>query len=264
MKGLFANHDVGIQLLLPDGFANDQEAARRMRHVAACGFTVVELNILEPERVDPPRLKDWLASFGLRMTVFASGAAAKAMNLSLTHTDEALRQVTVHRVQRFIDFAKAMDAAVVFGFIKGGPAATRAPLIRSLKELATYAEDAGAKMILEATNRYETGVCNSVEQTLSVLDEVGSPSLKMLADTYHMNIEERDMLGAFDACLDRSLSVHLSDNNRFLPGRGAIDFGPIVRHIIGRGFKGVFALEGNIPSFDQDVRDSAACLEALK
>lgn len=263
MKGLLANHTVGLQLLLPGDWTVDPVIASRMKLLADCGFTGVELNILEPERVNPAALRDWLGGFGLRMTAFASGATAKAFNLSLSHADETLRRLSVGRCRQFLEFAGAMGGSVIVGFMKGGPGATREPLLRSLRELAPMAEGLGVTLIVEATNRYECGVCNSVEQTLSVLDEVGSPGLRMLPDTFHMNIEERDQLAALDSCNGRFVSVHLSDNNRLLPGLGGIDFGRIVRHLVGGGYKGIFALEGNTPDFEAAVKAARDCLESL-
>jgi sugar phosphate isomerase/epimerase len=72
------------------------------------------------------------------------------------------------------------------------------------------------------------------------------------------------MLGSVEMCLDHCVSVHLSDNNRLLPGHGAIDFGAFLRGLNDRGFKGVVALEGNIAvSFENDIRLSADYLSSL-
>ncbi len=263
MEGLLSRHTVGVQLLLPGDWQRDSEIASRMALLAECGFSAVELNVFEPEGIDAAALRAWLSGFGLRMTAFASGATAKAFNLALSHTDETLRRLSVNRCRRFLEFAGEMGAGVIVGFMKGGPAATREPLLRSLSELTPVAETLGVDLILEATNHYESGVCNRVDQTLAVLDEIASPRMKMLPDTFHMNIEERDMLAALDACAGRYVSVHLSDNNRLLPGHGCLDFGRVVRHLIGRGFTGVFALEGNMPEFESDIRTAARHLAQL-
>ena len=264
MKGLLEGFDVGVQTRLPEGFESDPSFAGWMRLMSDLGFSVVELNIVEPERIDPVRVVAFLERFGLRMTAFATGACAKALSLSLSHPDETLRGVSVHYCERYIEFGAAMGCPIILGYFKGWRDATVEPLIRSLRELAPLAEKLGVNVVLEATNRFETGVCNRADQALAVLDAVGSDRFRVLLDTFHMNIEETDMLGAFDLAAGRYGSVHLSDNNRFLPGLGAIDFGPIVRHLIDGGFRGIFALEGNIKdSFESDVTAAARCLESL-
>ncbi len=264
MKGMLEGFVVGVQTRLPDGFETDPIFGRQMKLLADLGFESVELNALEPDRVDPSRLVDYLDGHGLRMTAFATGACAKAMSLSLSHADEALRGIAVHRCQSYIDFASAIGCPIIIGYFKGGRDATPEPLIRSLKEIAPYAEEKNVHVILEATNRFETGVCNRADQTLDILDAVGSDRFRVLLDTYHMNIEEIDMLGALDLAAGRYGSVHLSDNNRFLPGLGGINFAPIIRHQIERGYRGMFALEGNIKdSFESDVTTAARYLESL-
>jgi sugar phosphate isomerase/epimerase len=261
-NGLLSN--LSVQTLLPEDYENQAWFARQLSVLRECGFSGVELNIVDVEKVQAEILKRFLDTFGLRLTAYASGAAAKARGLSLSHERESDRRSAVEACKRFLAFAAPFDASVIVGFLKGGPDAESHRLTTSLKALAPLAEGLGVDLIIEATNRYESGACTTIAQTLAVIDAVGSERIKVLPDTFHMNIEETDMLAALDLSLNRCVSVHLSDNNRLLPGHGALDFGSILRHLDHRGFDGVIALEGNIRvSFEDDVRLAAEHLSDL-
>jgi len=84
----------------------------------------------------------------------------------------------------------------------------------------------------------------------------------MLPDTFYMNIEESDMLESLRAHKDRFSSLHLSDNNRFFPGLGAIDFRRLIEFLSRIGYQGRLAIEGNVrESVESDLRASAARLK---
>ena len=69
----------------------------------------------------------------------------------------------------------------------------RANVVASLKTLAKEAHTKGVTLGLEAANRYETNLLNTVEQTVELIQEIGEPNIKVHLDTYHMNIEEYDL-----------------------------------------------------------------------
>ena len=83
-------------------------------------MTGVELNITRPEQIDPLDLKSLLAEHGLVMTMFASGATAKAEGLSLSHESDEIRTASVQRCKVLLDFAAEFGAGVIVGFLKGG------------------------------------------------------------------------------------------------------------------------------------------------
>jgi len=121
----------------------------------------------------------------------------------------------------------------------------------------------GVKLVLEATNRYESSVANALDDTAALLPagDARGRWAEILPDTFHMNIEESDMTGALVRHAALFSSVHLSDNNRLYPGRGAIDFGKVIGTLRRIGWKGFLAIEGNL--VESLAVDTRAAVEAL-
>ena len=83
---------LSIQLVLPEKYRDDGHFAEVLRTLQSLGFSGVELNIVQPERINPNDLMDYLNNYRLPMTMFATGATAKALELSLSSTEEAVRK----------------------------------------------------------------------------------------------------------------------------------------------------------------------------
>jgi sugar phosphate isomerase/epimerase len=232
------------------------------------GFSGIELNVVRPEAVDPVELKALLAQHGLQMTMFASGATANAEGLFLSHLSERTRSASVRRCITLLDFAAEMEAGIIIGFLKGPSVLDRegalAQFRKSIDELAPHALSKQVPCLIEATNHYETSVVRTLQEGAEILAGHDNPFLRLLPDTYHMNIEERSMMGALVRYSNLYDNLHISDNNRFFPGLGAIDFAALVRFLLQIGYGGGLAIEGNVrESFERDLRASMRYLEPI-
>jgi len=256
---------LAIQTRLPEEYQADAEFRRNLETLRRLGFDGVELNISDPDTVEPHRLKAYLAEFGLVLSMFASGLTAKTFHLSLATSDEARRKEAIGRTARFLEFAHEFGAGVIAGYLKGtpqdnGPGA-RERLAAAALELAPIADRLKTPLLIEAVNRYESPVGHSLADTWDIARRAGSPFVWILPDTFHMNIEESNMKQAIrghQACFG---SFHLSDNNRHFPGFGALDFGAIIGMLDEVGYQGKLAIEGNVrTSFIADVEVAMRCL----
>ncbi|KYH40245.1 MAG: hypothetical protein AYL32_012720 [Candidatus Bathyarchaeota archaeon B26-2] len=135
-------------------------------------------------------------------------------------------------------------------------------LIEELKIVGRYAEDVGANVILEPLNRYETHLIRRLEQAVEVCREVGMEYVKMMADFFHMNIEEADIPSSIEAASDLLVHVHLADSNRVLPGYGHTDFKRPFEALKRIGYRNFMALECRIPG-DPEV-ELPKCVGYLK
>jgi sugar phosphate isomerase/epimerase len=123
------------------------------------------------------------------------------------------------------------------------PEEDRDVLVEGLAELGAHAAQAGVVLLFEPLNRYEDHMVNTVAQAADLIAAAGSPGLRILADTYHMNIEEDDPCAALRSVSGDLGAVHLSDSNRHQPGTGHVPFPAIVATLREIGFDGVLSVE---------------------
>ena len=192
-----------------------------LRQVKTAGYDGVELAITDPARLNPDTIKEALDSEGLRLLSITTGQAAALEGLSLTSPDEQIRHRTIERIEAHMDFAERFGAVVIVGSLRGADGDSEL-LVETLRECARHAPK--VRLALEPLNRYESRLLNTVADALAVVEQVGAENLGILADTFHANIEERDIGQAFRAAADRLFHVHLADSNRFVPGYGHLDF----------------------------------------
>lgn len=115
--------------------------------------------------------------------------------------------------------------------------------IDSVNQLCETAKVENVELIIEPVNRYESSIINTAEDAYRFVNELNHPSVKMLVDTYHMNIEEVDMIDAIGSVSDKLRVVHLADNNREGVGMGHIDFKAVISKLKDINYDGPLVLE---------------------
>jgi sugar phosphate isomerase/epimerase len=140
----------------------------------------------------------------------------------------------------------------------------RRVLVDGLSEIGEHALKQGVAVYLEPLNRYEDHMVNTVDQAREIVEEVGNPSVQVMADTFHMNVEEDDVR---DTLLRNSAvvkHVHLADNQRQQPGTGQIDFVRILSALDAMNYDGYLTLECGIRGEREEaLRYTAQYLRAL-
>jgi sugar phosphate isomerase/epimerase len=122
----------------------------------------------------------------------------------------------------------------------------RRVLLDALEELGEHAEREGALVLLEPLNRYEDHMLNRVKGAVELCEAVGRPSVKVMGDLFHMNIEEDDLGGSIRAAGDYLAHVHLADSSRLQPGTAHTDFAGAFGALRDIGFEGFMAMECGI------------------
>ena len=116
-------------------------------------------------------------------------------------------------------------------------------VIESLKDWSAGLPQGKSALFLEPLNRYETYFLNRVEQALEICREVDQPRLKLMADFFHMNIEEANFSEPFLQAGEFLGMVHIADNNRLQPGRGCLDYRPGFTALKAIGYDGNISIE---------------------
>lgn len=97
-------------------------------------------------------------------------------------------------------------------------------LVEALQKLGAHAESVGVELLLEPLNRYEERVVTSLADAAYLIEEVGSPAVKIAAGTFHMNLEEVDPAAALLGVAPHVGHVRASDSNGQEPGAGHLDW----------------------------------------
>jgi sugar phosphate isomerase/epimerase len=129
----------------------------------------------------------------------------------------------------------------------------RALLVESLLEIVESAARTGGTLLLEPLNRYADRVINTLAEGASVVEQVASPHVRLIPDTFHMNIEEVDMSAELRKHIQHIGHIHLSDSNRSLPGLGHIDFASLFATLRECGYEGALAIECMAPDDPEEA-----------
>jgi D-psicose/D-tagatose/L-ribulose 3-epimerase len=194
-----------------------------------CGYDGVEVPIFQMEEASFQRLGKRLDAVKLdRTTVCCVGADANPIS-----PDAGIRKVAVAHIKRAIDMSRICGSKLMAGpfhsaigeFTGKGPTADEWKHGKEVfAELADYAKQNGVTLVLEYLNRFECYFLNSAADTTRFVREVNHPNLRMMYDTFHANIEEKDLAQAIRVCAPYTAHVHISENDRGTPGEGHVDW----------------------------------------
>jgi sugar phosphate isomerase/epimerase len=123
------------------------------------------------------------------------------------------------------------------------PEEDRAVLLDMLGQLGTHAASQGVLVFFEPLNRYEDHMVNTLAQGAELCRATGLPSVRLMADLFHMNIEEASLASSLREAGDMVAHVHLADSSRLEPGTGHTDFAAAFKALAGIGFDGFGAVE---------------------
>lgn len=133
-------------------------------------------------------------------------------------------------------------------------------LVDPFRELAKYASDYDIILVIEPLNRYSTPICTNSEDAKYIVNQVNHENLGIMLDTFHMNIEEDSLYDTIVASSSLLKHVHVSDNNRKMPGLAHIDFDAVVRGLKKIKYSKYISFEPTIESTDYEI-DLKAGLE---
>ena len=126
------------------------------------------------------------------------------------------------------------------------PDEDRRVLVEALTELGEHAAPDRVTVLFEPLNRYEDHMVNTLGRAAEIVREVGLPSVKVMADTFHMGIEEDDLGGSIRAAGDLIGHVQLGDSGRLQPGVGHLDWSAVMGALRDVGYDGWLAMECGI------------------
>ncbi|MBN3040093.1 MAG: sugar phosphate isomerase/epimerase [Candidatus Omnitrophica bacterium] len=239
-------------------------------YLASLGYEAVELAIREAANIDKRELSDYLSFKELKVSALGTGQIYLKENLSLSSKEDEIREKAVKRIHEHIDLAKELQTSVIIGLIRGGifdysqRQRYESLFLDSLSEICAYAASKGVNILLEPINRYETALLPTLESAAKTIYKLKYNCLGILMDTFHMNIEEKDISESILKFASLIKHVHFSDSNRLAPGQGHIDFCKVLDVLKKIGYEKYISFEIlPKPDFKSAAKDSLSYIRKI-
>ena len=233
-----------------------------LKTVADLGYDGVEVSLLGMTDEKAAALGKAVRDHGLEVTC-SDGLSADA---DITSDDPTVRQAGIDYLKWAISTTAKIGSNGLAGVVYA-PWGVYDPdnkSIRAERSAATFAElDADlrandVKLGIEAINRFETDLVNTSAEAVAMAEASGSDHVGALLDTFHLNIEEKDIKAAITLAGDRLVHFHVSDNDRGVPGSGHVPWSEVKSGLDSIGYDGwivaeMFVIAGNPASRDLNI-----------
>lgn len=206
--------------------------------IAELGFEVLEVGTTDLTAMTDMQLQKLQSlSDEYKVALVAGGGMGKPHNVA--SSDESVRENGVRRLKSFLPVMQKAGVRKLAGIYYGywmydysepvDKKSAWAQSVKSMREMADAAADYNVSLNLEVVTRYEHFLLNTAEEAVRYVKEVDRPNVKILLDTFHMNIEEDSLDGAIRTAGCYLGHMHIGEANRRLPGKGRLPWREIAQ-----------------------------------
>lgn len=237
----------------------DKSHAPLLAKIKAGGFDSVEPALFNPATFQARALKRACADTGLEATL----VSVIPGDMSLITEDAAVRAATIDHVKAVVATAAEAGVSVVagpmyspVGFLPGRrrTADEWKRCVDSYGQLGPALAEHNVHIAIEPLNRFETFFLNTAEDAARLCDEIDHPNVGILFDTFHANIEEKNIADGYRTVAKHLKHVHTCENDRGTPGTGHIEWTEVFAALKEIGYDGTCTIE----SFGGAVKEIAA------
>lgn len=238
---------LGMNLLLW-GAETDQRLFPILDQIKEIGFGGVEVPIFNTNPKDWEAWRIKLDELGLaRVAVTINGQGE-----NLISQDPNERKSTIERNKRALDCAKVLGSDLMtgpfhsaLGVFTGQKATDQEKqwAQQGLWELSEYAQSLGITLGLEYLNRFESYLVSCTDELIDLVNSVNHPACKIMFDTFHANIEEKDMTAAIKKIGNKLVHVQLSENDRGTLGSGRVEIDTVLQALKDINYQGMLSIE---------------------
>ena len=229
--------------------------------VAKIGFDLIEICVEDPATIDAKAIRKRADAAGIGATVCGAFGPDRDMSAD----DPAVRRNAIEYVRRCAEIAQDLGSDVVVGPMYSAVGRTRmaepderkaqrALATESIRIAAADAADRGVKLALEPLNRFETDMINTVEQGVALVEQIDRPNVGLLIDTFHMNVEEKNLPAAIRRAGKRIFEFHACSSDRGTPGEDHLDWAGIVKALREVGYARPVVIEAFTPKIKEIAR----------
>jgi len=222
--------------------------------VAHMGFDALEIAIEDPDIIDPVAVQSAIQEY--QLPVIACGAFGPTRDL--THADTGIHDNCFRYIEKCLSYCVAWNSGFLAGpmYSAVGKARMVPPeqrlaewhlAVRNLRIVCEMAEAKQLQIALEPLNRFETDLVNTAADMARLISDIGHPAAKIMLDSFHMNIEEPDIVKAFQVAGKDLIHVQVSENYRGTPGTGQTNWPAYRKGMEAINYTGTISIESFTP-----------------
>jgi D-psicose/D-tagatose/L-ribulose 3-epimerase len=237
----------GMNLLLWSGDLTD-DLLPVLEKLKAMGYDGVELPIFDAEVAKYGKWGKRLDDLGLERTA----VTIRTPDTNPISPDAKVRAAGVAGNKLALECCEAAGVKLICGpyhsaigeFTGQGPTSDEWKWgVDSMRQTAEHAKTHGVMLSVEYLNRFECYFLNSAVDAVRFVREVDHPNCRMMYDTFHANIEEKNPAQAIKACAEYTVHIHISENDRSTPGQGNVPWDATFKAIKETGYDGWLMIE---------------------
>jgi D-psicose/D-tagatose/L-ribulose 3-epimerase len=238
----------GMNLLLWTDMVTEQHDGL-LDQIKGLGFDAVEIPVFNTADLAPyERLGKRLKALGLR----ATAVTVMTPDTNPIAPDPLIREAAVKHLDRVMECGQAFGCEILCGpvhaaigvFSGQGPTDDEFKAgVETLRKAGEKAQQRGIRIAVEYLNRFEIYLLTTAAQAKRFVDAVNHPNVRMMYDSFHANIEEKDQARAIASCAAETIHVHVSENDRGVPGTGGVNWNSFWSGIKSTGYDGYLTIE---------------------
>lgn len=218
--------------------------------VAKIGFDVVEIAVDDPALIDVNAIRAALKRYGLKASI--CGAFGPSRDLTNASTD--VQQNALDYIQSCLDICNELGASFLGGPMYAAvgkarmlPADERKKewdlAVKNLQKVCRMAATRNLQIALEPLNRFESDLVNTAEDVVRLIDDINHPAARIMLDSFHMSIEEKNIEKAIECAGERLIHLQVAENYRGSPGSGQTDWSSYRKALEKIKYEGIITIE---------------------
>jgi sugar phosphate isomerase/epimerase len=235
-----------------------EDLKNNMLQASKIGYDAIELAVKNPGEVNVDEVKGLLEKHNLIIPVIGTGQIYFDEGLSFSDPDEIIRNKAIERVNEIIKLAKNFNSSIIIGLIRGTISSNKDNfqeefelaenrIAACMQKCLSFSEKMDTNFLIEPLIRYNSNIFTKIEDVKKFLKKFSGKldlgRIGVLADTYHMNVEEKIIHESLGKNSKLIKHIHFADSNRLAPGFGHIDFQIILRELKKINYNGIISFE---------------------
>ncbi len=206
-----------------------QEQIPLLGRIRDAGFDGLEIPLFQPEDLKNAEVRRAIAASGLECSI----CSVLPENLSMIHPEADVRRRTVSHLRSCIEVSAETGCRLIAGPLYSPvgylPGRRRTldewtSAVDSFQQIGSTLDEFDVSLAIEPLNRYETYFLNTAADGGRLCGQINHPRIGVLFDTYHANIEEKDVAVAIRNLGPHLMHFHSCENDRGTPGSGHIEW----------------------------------------